>query len=342
MRKVGIGDVAQAAGVSRSTVSQYLNKRFNYMSEDTKNRIKQAIDDLNYQPNYVARSLKQKKTSTIGVIVANILHTFSTQVIRAIEDYCHSKQYHVIVCNADDNPEKEKDYIDMLRAKQVDGLIVFPTGENMDLYKKMLDEKYPLIFMDRLGPNGKGLSILLDNEKASMLAVQHFIDEGIREIGIVTTSLKQHLTPRLERVEGFRKVVEENGITVHDDFIITTDLKQIKEAVKSILSLPIPPKGLIAGNDLALIEILELCREQGIKVPEDLALIGIDDVPFACAFNPTITTVVQPTFDMGTKAAKLLLEMINKGSMSDYVYRFEPELIIRESSRKGSEKRGSE
>lgn len=332
MKKVSITDVAKVAKVSKSTVSQYLNNRFNYMSEDTKSRIKSAIEELDYQPNYIARSLKQKRTSTIGVIVANILHSFSTQVIRAIEDYCHMNQFHVIVCNADDDPKKEKNYIEMLRAKQVDGLIVFPTGENMDLYNKLINEKYPLVFMDRLGP--KGFSILLDNEKASTLAVQHLIDRGIQDIAIVTTTLQQHLTPRLERVHGYREVIRKNGFPIKEEFIINTELPRIKDSLKALFSLPNPPRGLIAGNDLTLIEILEFCREENITVSQDVALVGIDEVPFARAFNPTITTVAQPTFNMGTKAATLLLQEIKEiKKETKHIHRFEPKLIIRDSSK---------
>lgn len=334
MKKASIADVAKAANVSKSTVSQYLNKRFNYMGENTKNRIKAAIEELNYQPNYIARSLKQKKTSTIGVIVANILHTFSTQIIRSIEDYCQSNQFHVIVCNADDDPEKEKNYIDMLRAKQVDGLIIFPTGENLNLYQELINENYPLVFMDRLSPNGEGCSVLLDNEKASSLAVQHLIDEGIHEIGMVTTSYNQHLTPRFERVEGYRKVMAENGLIVQDDWIIHTEISEMKAAIKHLLQSSHPPKGILAGNDLTLVEILKFFKEENVKIPDDIALVGIDEVPFALAFHPTITTVAQPTFEMGTKAASLLLQKINKtdAELEQSVYRFEPKLLIRESS----------
>lgn len=129
MKRITIQDVARLAGVSKSTISQYLNKRYDYMSEETKKRIEAAINELGYEPNFIARSLKQKKTSTIAVIVANILHSFSTKVIRAVEDYCNENGFHVIVCNADDDPEKEANYIRMLRAKQVDGMIVFLRAE---------------------------------------------------------------------------------------------------------------------------------------------------------------------------------------------------------------------
>ncbi|MEH7078951.1 LacI family DNA-binding transcriptional regulator, partial [Bacillus velezensis] len=116
MKTITISDVAKYANVSKSTVSQFLNQRYDYMSEKTKQKIEAAIQELNYQPNFVARSLKQKSTFTVGVVVANILHTFSTQVIRAVEDYFHEQGFHIIVCNADDEPEKEKKYIEMLRA----------------------------------------------------------------------------------------------------------------------------------------------------------------------------------------------------------------------------------
>jgi LacI family kdg operon repressor len=144
-----MADVAKEANVSKSTVSQYLNQRFEYMGEDTKKRVEEAIQKLNYRPNIIARSLRQKKTSTIGVIVANILHSFSTQVIRSIEDVCSESNINVIVCNADDNPNKERMYIEMLRNKQVDGLIIFPTGGNLDLYQEMEKENFPIVFMDR-------------------------------------------------------------------------------------------------------------------------------------------------------------------------------------------------
>src|SRR5690625_4120323 len=145
------------------------------MGVKTKEKIKVAIKDLGYQPNIVARSLKLKKTTTIGVIVANILHELSTHVIRAIEDVCNELEFHMIVCNADDEPEKEKRYIEMLRAKQIDGIIIFPTGGNLELYKQMSLENYPLIFMDRLISEVSITSVLLNNELAVSLAVDEFV-----------------------------------------------------------------------------------------------------------------------------------------------------------------------
>ncbi|WP_264740922.1 LacI family DNA-binding transcriptional regulator [Cytobacillus firmus] len=332
MKTVTMADVAQHAKVSKSTVSQYLNKRFDYMGEDTKKRIEAAINELGYRPNIVARSLKQKSTTTIGVIVANILHSFSTQVIRAIEDMCHDSDFHTIVCNADDDPIKEKKYIEMLRAKQVDGIILLPTGDNADLYNEMLKEKYPVVFVDRTVPDVPIPSMLLNNEKAAGLGVQHFIDNGYRKIGIITNVIR-NVTPRMERLNGYKKTLELNGLPLRKEYIKSLEVSKIKEGLKEMLELADPPKAILAGNDLTLIEILKYVKENNLKVPEDLAIIGIDDVSFASFYEPGLTIVAQPAFEIGKKAAELLLNKIQKKAAAEekLVYRFEPKLIIRES-----------
>ncbi|WP_017729390.1 LacI family DNA-binding transcriptional regulator [Halalkalibacterium ligniniphilum] len=336
MKKITMLDVAKRANVSKSTVSQYLNGRYDYMGEKTRKRIEKAIAELNYQPNIVARSLKQKRTSTIGVIIANILHSFSTEVIRAIEDICHQHDYHVIVCNADDEPEKEKKYIEMLKAKQVDGLIVFPTGGNLDLYQSMVSENYPLVFIDRSVPGIAVDSVLLNNEKAAKLAVDYFVQHGYERIGIVTTSLLRNITPRLERLSGYRKALEEHGLPMKDEYIVATQIEQISSALGKMFTSESPPDALLAANDLALMEVLEFVKENQLEIPNQIALIGIDNTAFAHIYSPTLTTIKQPTFEMGKKAAERLFESIEGKSTSKQtvICRFEPEIIERESVKK--------
>lgn len=330
MKNVTIADVAKQAEVSKSTVSQYLNKRYDYMGEKTKQRVQEAIDVLGYQPNIVARSLKQKSTKTIGVIVANILHNFTTEVTRAIEDVCHDSDFHTIICNADDDPLKEKHYIEMLRAKQVDGLIIFPTGDNRDLYQKMIDSSYPVVFLDR---DVKGMNVpavMLDNEKASELAVDHFVDKGRRRIAMMTTSILNHITARMERIQGYEKALKKHEIPIDDAYIISSDPEHLQQELDDLLRLDTPPEAILAGNDLVLIEILKYVKQKGLRVPEDLAIIGIDDVSFASFYTPTLTTVAQPTFQMGKTGAELLLKKINKNT-DDQPYRFQPTLMVRDS-----------
>ncbi|WP_077623286.1 LacI family DNA-binding transcriptional regulator [Sediminibacillus massiliensis] len=332
MKAVTMADVAKHAEVSKSTVSQYLNNRFDYMGEKTRIRIEEAITELGYSPNFVARSLKQKSTMTIGVIVANILHVFSTQVIRAIEDLCNESDFHIIVCNADDDPAKEKRYIDMLRAKQVDGLIVFPTGDNVPLYKRLQNDNYPIVFMDRILQEISIGSVLLDNYKAAEMAVKEFVRTGYRNIGIVSTPVNG-ITPRGERIEGFKKALESQGLPVNQRYIASANISGIQSTMKEMLALPEPPEAILALNDRVLFEVLKFAKKNQVRIPEDLAVIGIDDVAFAGFYSPTLTTIAQPAFEMGKKAAQLLLDKIrnNEKSCVSEIHRFEPQLISRKS-----------
>nr|WP_263324654.1 substrate-binding domain-containing protein [Neobacillus sp. Marseille-Q6967] len=332
MKRITIADVAQHASVSKSTVSQYLNKRYDYMAEDTKQRIEEAIKELGYRPNIVARSLKQKTTMTIGVIVANILHNFSTQVIRAIEDICHDSDFHLIVCNADDNPVKEKRYIEMLQAKQVDGIIIFPTGDNVPLYNEMLAENYPIVFVDRIVPDVPIPSVMLDNEKAAGLAVQHFIDKGYERIGVITNVIR-NVSPRIERINGYKKTLQSNGFPINEKYIKSLEVNRVQEGLEEMLALEPPIQAVLAGNDLTLMEILKYVKNHHLKIPSDLAIIGIDDVSFASFYEPALTIVAQPAFEIGKKAAELLFNKIQKKELEEElaVYRCEPALIVRKS-----------
>lgn len=333
MKAVTIADVAKHAETSKSTVSQFLNKRYDYMRTDTKKRIELAIDELGYSPNIIARSLKLKSTKTIGVIVANILHVFSTQVIRAIEDFCNESNYHVIVCNADDDPAKEKRYIDMLRAKQVDGIIAFPTGDNVELYERLLSDNYPLVFMDRKVPGISVNTVLLDNEKASEIAVKQFVKKGYDQIGMITPPLDKCITPRLERINGFKNALNDHNITYNQEYLASAEIPDIQPMLKKMMESSIPPRAIIALNDRVLFEILKYSKEHQIKIPEDLAVIGIDDVSFASFYSPALTTIAQPAFDMGKKAAELLLNRIvnNNSEANIEIHRFDPLLIERSS-----------
>lgn len=330
MIRVTIADVAKAAGVSKSTVSQYLNNRYEYMSENTREKIKEAIEKLGYRPNYIARSLKQKRTSMIGIIVANIMHRFSTEVSRAIEDYCHANDMNAIVCNADDDPEKEKKYIEMLLAKQVDGMIIFPTGQNIQLYKRMAQDRYPVVFMDRKVENLKVHTIVVNNEEIMRRAVDHFIEQGHRNIAILTPPLT--ISPRIERMEGYKRALRENGLDLKEDYMVNVETKAIKQALESLFSLKNPPSALLAGNDLVLLEIMEFFTEKNIKVKKDVSLIAFDNIKFAHIANPPITTIGQPAFEMGEQAAKILLAQINKQEIEPKEYIFPCQLNIRESS----------
>ncbi|PKR86424.1 LacI family DNA-binding transcriptional regulator [Heyndrickxia camelliae] len=330
MKKITIADVAKHANVSKSTVSQYLNERFEYMSEKTRKKIKDTIEELNYQPNILARSLKQKSTFTIGVVVANNVHTFTTNVIRAIEGYFYQEGFHIIVCNADDEPQKEKNYIEMLRAKQVDGIIIFPTGDNLDLYQQMIQDRFPIVFMDRTITDLDITTVLLDNHLAAKLAVDHFVEKGYRNIAIVTTSIIRNISPRIERIQGYREALQSHGIAVKNEYIKTAPAEEISTALSELFSLETPPEAVLAGNDRVLNEVLRFIKSRDFKIPDDVAVIGIDEVPYADFYTPTITTVKQPTDEMAHLAAEQLLAQIKQEEdRKPGVHRLKPTLIPR-------------
>jgi len=330
MKKVTMADVAKLAGVSKSTVSQYINNRYEYMGDETRIKIKDAIERLGYQPNYIAKSLKQKRTSMIGIILADIIHRFSTEVSRSIEDFCYENDIHAIICNADNNPEKEKKYIEMLRAKQVDGLIIFPTGQNPALYKRMIAENYPVVFMDRDIKDLQAHFVLAENIKASYKAISHLIQHGHEHIAIVTQPLT--VSTRQERIKGYKQALSDHQLPIAPEFIISAETTELKSKLHALFQLEQPPTALLAGNDLVFLEILSFLQENNLHIPEDVSLIVFDNIPFAHLSNPPVTIIAQPAFEMGAKAAELLLKQINKEEIAEEKIYFPCELIIRTTS----------
>jgi LacI family transcriptional regulator, kdg operon repressor len=325
MEKVTMADVAKLAGVSKSTVSQFLNKRFEYMGEKTKLKIEEAIEELGYQPNFIARSLKQKRTSMVGIIVANITHYFSTEISRAIEDYCHTHDLHAIVCNADDDPEKEKKYIEMLRAKQVDGLIIFPTGQNNDLYKTMVRQGYPVVFVDRKVENLEVFSVITDNTDSTYKAVQHVIEKGHRNIAFVVQPLT--VSTRIDRLAGYKQAITDAGLEIKPDFIIESSISDLKSKLEQLFSLEVKPTALFAANDRVFMAVGEFLKEKGIKLGKELELIVFDNIPFSHLLESPITFIIQPAADMGKKAAELLFQQINKENTLPEVFVFPSRML---------------
>jgi LacI family transcriptional regulator, kdg operon repressor len=330
MERVTMADVAKEAGVSKSTVSQLLNKRYEYMSEDTRKKIETAIKKLGYHPNYIARSLKQKRTFMIGIIVANIMHRFSTEVIRSLEDSFNEQGMNTIVCNTDSDPEKERNYLEMLRAKQVDGLIIFPTGQNVELYESMLKEGYPVVIMDRKVEEVLLPAVVVNNRESTKLAVQHFIENGFKKIAFASEPLT--VSTRLERKQGYIDAIKAYGFPIREEFMIGSPIKSMKKELEKLFSLKEKPDALLAANDLVFLEVLEFAKENNIKIGEQLGLIVFDNIPFADLVTPSVTTIGQPSYEMGQKAAELLLKQIRKEDIDFEDTIYPCELFKRESS----------
>ncbi|KOY80281.1 LacI family DNA-binding transcriptional regulator [Lysinibacillus macroides] len=331
MKKTTIADVARYANVSNSTVSQYLNKRYEYMSTETRKKIEEAVEALQYRPNLMARSLKQKSTFTIGIIVANIIHDFSTKIINALEAEFDKKGFHMIVCNSADNPKKEREHVETLLEKQVDGLIVFPTGENQNLYIRLNQQKMPIVFIDRFIEDVAIPAVLLDNFSAMDMAVEQFQKQPL---AIVTTSLALPITPRVERLEGFRQALRKRDLPIDERYIKNGDPSEIEEIFNELFALEQPPRGIIAANDRIAQELMVYIKKHNLHVPDDLQVIAVDDVPYAKFITPSITTLQQPILPMAQKSAALLLAKIKKEQLphEPQLYRFTPILMERDST----------
>lgn len=331
--KTTINDVARLAGVSKSTVSQYLNGRFNYMSEATRERIAKVIEDLDYRPNGLARSLKQNRTFLVGIIVADLNYSLSITCIQAIENELQDRGIQVIICNADENPDKEADYIETLLARQVDGLILFPTGDVSTPYQQLLEAGVPFVLMDRLLEQVAARSILLDNEMAVKIGIEELVGAGHHAIGMITLPLTaQPITPRKERVSGYRRAMLEAGLPLREEYLISVPAEEVADSLEQLLSLPEPPTALIAGNDIVLGEVLKAANRLKLTIPEQLSIIGIDAADFAEVYNPAITTIKQPAYEMGSQAARILLASIeDRETGLPITYRFPPALQRGES-----------
>jgi DNA-binding LacI/PurR family transcriptional regulator len=330
---VTINDVASQAGVSKSTVSCYLNGRFESMSPETRERIAAVIADLDFRPNALARSLKQKRTHTIAVIVANILNPFSTAVIRGAEDYCKKSGMNLILCNADEDAAKEKEYIEMLLAKQVDGLIINTTGCNNQFIKEV-NAATPIVLIDRKVPEIQCDTVTVDGIHGSLQAANHLFALGHRRIAMFTLPYR-NVSPREERVRGFKQALELHGLAGEPFLLIETEAEEdaVARRIEELLRRPARPTAIFGANNLITMAVIKALKKLGLAMPDDVAVIGFDDWEWAPLIDPPVTVVAQPAYQMGEKAASILIKRIKAGKppKKPALVVYEPQLIVRKS-----------
>jgi DNA-binding LacI/PurR family transcriptional regulator len=327
-----IDDVAKRAGVSKSSVSRVLNGNFEYMSAHMKQKILDVIVELNYSPNSLAQSLKKKKTSVIGIILSDIANPFWSEVLKGVQEECNRSGYGLMV-SFNGTPESEKDTILMLRNRQVDGLIVNTAGSNPALFEGMLEEEFSFVMLDRSLGGMKVDTVVVNNVEGSKQAVQYLIDQGHRRIGILLHPLG-NVSPRIERLEGYKQALLTNGLLVDDSLIKICDSSRGSglKAVNELLSMPNRPTGFFTTNVSLNLEAISGIKSYGLRIPSDVSLIGYDDFPWIPLLDPPLSTVSQPAFEMGVKAAALLIHNIKKKRRNKpQTLQLQPQLVIRES-----------
>lgn len=301
--------IAEKAGVSTATVSRVLSG-FPGVREKTKKKVMKITSELNYEVDGIARSLRQKKTFKIGVIVENVLSQFYSVLAKSIEDIANKYGYSVILCNGDDDPEKELNYLKVLRSSRVDGIIIAPTGKNADYVNSLLQSNIKIVLVDRLIEGVDCDAVLVENEKGAYTAVKYLIDKGYKKIAIIDGFIDR--TTGKERLKGYLRALNENNIPRNDNFIKIKDFKKRSGIVfaNELLENKNKPEAIFVANlDLTLGAILSI-KSLGLKIPDDIAVIGFDDSDWAQILDPPLTTISQPVYDLGSTAAEMLIKNI--------------------------------
>jgi LacI family transcriptional regulator len=326
-----IREVAESAGVSYATVSHVINNT-RLVSQETRERVLTAMTALNYRPNALARSLRQGKTNTIGLVLPDSANPFFAEISRSIEDEAFKKGYSVFLCNTELDTERELFYVDVLSKKQVDGIIFVAAGDQADSLDLLLQRNMPVVMIDRNVPNVEVDAVLTDNQLGGYLATRHLLDLGHKRIACIAGP--SSITPSAERFIGYRKALEEAGLLFDENLVIRGDYhaQSGMEITHSILKMNPRPTAIFALNDLMALGALRAAAEAGYSVPKDLAVIGYDDLEIARFTNPPLTTIAQPKKEVGVQAINLLVDRISRKSGPPSRLLLAPELIIRRST----------
>lgn len=329
--KITIRDIAKVVGVSTATVSRALSET-GHVSEETKRRILEISKKLGY--NFEEKKIKKTLTKVVGVIVTDVTNPFFTQVVRGIEDTLNNLEYSLILCNSDENIEKEKEYFRVLEGKKVDGVILTPAGGSHKHLLHYLKKNIPIVLLDRLIEEVELDAVIIDNVYGAYEGVKHLIEQGYRNIGAIIGPLS--VMTSKERLEGYKKALEEAGISVKEEFIENGEYTQNGgyKAAKRLLS-----KGkidaLFIANNVMTIGALLAISELNINVPEDLGIVGFDDIDLAPLLKFPLTTISQPTYLIGVNAAQILIRRLQgKGKKEKEIVVLKPQLIVRQSSRR--------
>jgi len=327
-----IKDVARLADVSTATVSHVINDT-RYVSDELRARVLDAMEVLNYRPNVLAQGLRRGETHTIGLVVPDNANPFFAEVARVVEDVGFDRGYSVILCNTGDDLERERAYIDVLIAKQVDGIIFIAAGDHHKHLAELTDANVPLVLADRdVAQSGVDV-VLVDNELGGHRATEHLLDLGHRRIGCIAGP--SEATPSADRVKGYARALREAGVPVQQSLIEPGDFRYEggEEAAARLLSLDSLPSAVFACNDLMAIGALRAIRRAGLRVPEDISVVGFDDIVLASAVSPALTTVAQPVEQLAKISTELLLSRIEGESPSDLArIVLDTELVVRNSS----------
>lgn len=326
-----IKDVAKEAGVSIATVSRVLND-IDVVNEDTKKKVLDAIKKLGYRPNIVARSLKTQRTKTIGILVPDISSGFYPEIVRGAEDVANIYDYNVILCNSDFDSNKEKEYLRVLKEKMVDGVIYMSSSLEEEVLNIINELDLKTVLVETKDKDESLPSVTIDNVNATYEATNYLLEKGKQNIAFVGVK-KDAMNAWGDRYIGYESALSDKLLKVDDALVFTKNLKVSTgyQAVEKFESLNKDYDAIVCASDEIAMGVINGLREKGKRVPEDVSVIGFNDNAVASVFYPKITTIKQPSYDMGSVAMRMLIKILNKKELEQANYILDYKLIERES-----------
>lgn len=316
---ITIYDVAREANVSMATVSRVVNGNPN-VKPATRKKVLEVIERLGYRPNAVARGLASKKTTTVGVIIPDISNTFFAELARGIEDIATMYNYNIILSNSDQNEEKELHLLNTMLGKQVDGIVFMSGNVTPKLVEEFEKSSVPIVLAASIEESGKIPSVNIDYEKASYEAVKSFLDKGHKNIAYVIGPLHDPINSA-KKLAGYKKALEEAGIEFNDELIIEGDYTYDSglEAAERLLELDERPTAMLVSTDEMAVGVVHGLQDKGYLIPDDFEVISADNTRLSLMVRPQLTSVVQPLYDIGAVAMRLLTKFMNKEEVSEHV-----------------------
>lgn len=337
---VTIKDIARALGLSTSTVSRALRDSHE-ISPETKKLVLEYAQKLNYHPNPIALSLKERRSRTIGVIVCEIANSYFSQVINGVESIAYQHGYNVIISQSRESFDREMLNLQYLTSRSIDGLIISVSAETKDFsyFRELHQKGMPIVFFDRIVDEIETHKVIVDNFKGAYDATLHLINNGYERIATVCNA--PELSIAKERLSGYKAAISEHGMEVHESMIKYCNhggmlLDEVETAVDELLGLPQRPDAIVASADKLTTGCLRSLKARGLKVPGDIAIVGFSNTDLTELLDPPLSVIRQPAFEMGEIATDLLLQLIeSKRPVTEFETRvLSTELLVRDSTKR--------
>lgn len=321
-----IKDVARHAGVSVATVSRVINET-GYVHEDTRRKVEESVQQLNYTPNEVARSLYKRKSRLIGLLLPDITNPYFPQLARGVEDRMQESGFRLIFGNSDESQKKEQDYIQTFVQNNVVGVISSTNDPGTASYRSL---KIPVVFLDRISSDRP--AVYADGREGGRLAAKQMIQRGSHHITVIQGPI--HIRPAQDRFQGAIEVLQDMGIDYHTTQTSSFSFTDADRWAKELFEQYPDTDGVIASNDIVATAVIQEAYRLGKKVPQDVQIIGFDDIPLSSLLSPALSTIRQPAYDMGRAAADLLIQLIEGTAGEQRTIQMPVQFIERETTRK--------